>query len=86
VRRSHAALLDLLYFPSHYSNFTRCAASSFLVLINVQFQIHVTYLPVFMLRLNKVEMCFNEIHICMCLWENKETKNLPISSLSLELM
>jgi hypothetical protein len=30
-------------------------------------------------------MCFNEIHICLCLWENRGTKKF-IRSLSLELV
>jgi hypothetical protein len=29
----------------------------------------------FIFRLNKVEMCFNEIRICVCLWETRGTKN-----------
>lgn len=30
----------------------------------------------FMFRLNKVEICFSEIHICMYLWESRGTKNI----------
>jgi hypothetical protein len=29
----------------------------------------------FIFQLNKVEMCLNQIHICVCLWENR-TKNI----------
>jgi hypothetical protein len=37
-----------------------------------------------LLQLNKVEMCFNESHICLCLWENRGT-NKYIPGLSMEL-
>jgi hypothetical protein len=30
----------------------------------------------FIFQLNKMEMCFNEIHIYVCLWENIGTKNI----------
>jgi hypothetical protein len=43
-----------------------------------------TSVPLFVFQINKKETCLNEIHICVCWWENRETKN--ISSLSLALV
>jgi hypothetical protein len=29
-----------------------------------------TFMPFFIFKLNEVEVCFSEIHTCVCLWEN----------------
>jgi hypothetical protein len=48
------------------------------VFINFKFQIHVKCQLVyrcFVFQLNKGEMYFSKIHICVCWWENRGTKN-----------
>lgn len=38
------------------------------------------------IKLNKLEMFVNEIHICVCTWEDEGTKNSLWPRLSLELV
>lgn len=43
----------------------------------VKSEIHVKQLPVyrcFIFKLHKTEMCFDDMHICVCLWENRGKK------------
>jgi hypothetical protein len=63
--------------PTHSSNCTRCASPNVPILIRFKFQMHVTYVPrssVF--QLSKEELCFNEIYIYVCLWDNRGMKNI----------
>jgi hypothetical protein len=45
----------------------------------IKIQMHVKQLLVyrcFIFQLNKVEICFNDIHICVCLRKNRGTNNI----------
>jgi hypothetical protein len=78
ARGPNVALFNVLYGPTQFSNHTR-AASNVQIFIKFEFQMYVKHLPVhrcFIVQLNKMEMCFNGIHICQCLWRKQRNEKI----------
>jgi hypothetical protein len=79
ARGPHVVHLDVSCGLTQFSNYTRCATQNALILIHYKFQMHAKKLLVFLrliFQLNKVEMLFSEIHICMCACEKIDERTM----------